>query len=306
MREVVMLLGPTASGKTQLAIDLVQRYPFEIISVDSAMIYKYMDIGTGKPNKEELILAPHHLIDILEPTQSYSVADFRKDALKLITEIHARNKIPLLVGGTMLYFNALIHGIADLPEANLEIRRQLEQEANSVGLTKMHLRLAEVDSVSAERIHPNDPQRLLRALEIYQITGKPMSELWQNQTALIENYEVTQLGIFPDDRALLHSAIAKRFQEMLKKGFVDEVQNLRERGDLTINLPSMRSVGYRQIWQYLEGLYDYTTMQEKAVAATRQLAKRQLTWLRHWDNLQCFATAEDLKTFFTNLYPKKP
>lgn len=305
MREVIMLLGPTASGKTQLAMDLVQHYPLEIISVDSAMIYKQMDIGTGKPTKEELALAPHHLIDLLEPTQSYSAADFRKDALKLIAEIHERNKIPLFVGGTMLYFNALIHGIADLPEADLTIRKQLEQEAATMGLSKMHARLVELDPVSAKRIHPNDPQRLLRALEVYQLTGKSMSELWQNQTALIENYKVTQLAIFPEDRALLHRAIADRFQMMLQKGFVAEVQNLRERGDLNINLPSMRCVGYRQVWQYLDGVDDYPTMQEKAIAATRQLAKRQLTWLRHWDNLQCFATAQDLKTFFMNLYPKK-
>jgi tRNA dimethylallyltransferase len=175
-----------------------------------------------------------------------------------------------------------------------------------MGLSKMHAKLVELDPVSAKRIHPNDPQRLLRALEVYQLTGKPMSALWQNQTALIENYKVTQVAIFPEDRALLHHAIAERFQLMLKKGFVDEVQNLRERGDLNINLPSMRCVGYRQIWQYLEGVDDYPTMQEKAIAATRQLAKRQLTWLRHWENLQCFATAQDLKTFFMNLYPKKP
>lgn len=295
MREVILLLGPTASGKTAVAIELVQCYPFEIISVDSAMIYKHMDIGTGKPSKAELAKAPHHLIDFLEPTQHYSAAEFRTDALKLIDEIHGRHKIPLLVGGTMLYFNALVAGIAVLPEADVELRKQLEQQLKTEGSEKLHAELAQIDPLSAKRIHPNDPQRLLRALEVYRITGKPMSDAWQNQTALTDLYHVTQLAIFPEDRAALHQAIAARFQKMLDHGFVDEVKALRSRDDLNLDFPSMRCVGYRQIWQYLEGVDDYAAMQEKAIAATRQLAKRQLTWLRHWKNLQCFATAEELK-----------
>lgn len=301
MGEVIMLLGPTASGKTQLAIELVQQFPFEIISVDSAMIYKHMDIGTGKPTKAELALAPHHLIDFLEPTQSYSAADFRNDALKLIGEIHHRNKIPLLVGGTMLYFNALINGLAALPEADLTVRKQLERERQTDGLAKLYAKLMALDPLSAKRIHPNDPQRILRAMEVYQLTGKPMSEFWENSISLTEQYAVTQLAIFPENREALHQAIALRFQKMLDHGFVEEVMALRERGDLDSNLPSMRCVGYRQVWQYLEGAMDYSTMQEKAVAATRQLAKRQLTWLRHWKNLHCFATAEEIRNYFLGI-----
>lgn len=292
-------MGPTASGKTAAAIELVQKYPLEIISVDSAMIYKGMDIGTGKPTKEELSIAPHHLIDFLDPTNAYSAADFCKDALRLIQDIHQRNKIPLLVGGTMMYFNALIHGLDELPKAEPSVRQKLMAEREEVGLEKMHERLKSVDPITAQKINPRDPQRLLRALEVYEITGKPMSVLQGQKKSALEDYEITQLAIIPDDRAALHQAIEQRFLTMLEQGFVEEVKSLKQRGDLDLEKPSMRCVGYRQIWQHLDNELDEATMKNKALAATRQLAKRQLTWLRSWQGIDFqAATSKQLTQYF--------
>ncbi len=275
------LLGPTATGKTDLAVELAQRLPCEIISVDSGMVYRGMDIGTAKPGAATLRLAPHHLIDIRDPADAYSAADFRADALSLIAAIHAHGRVPLLVGGTMLYFRALLEGLSDLPPADPELRRRLAQAARVEGLGALHARLAEIDPVAARRIHPNDPQRLQRALEVYELTGRPLSELQRGpRQDLADSYAVRRVALFPQDRSALHQRIAARFMAMLRAGFVEEVQTLRARGDLNLQLPSMKSVGYRQVWQYLDGAYGHGEMVERGVAATRQLAKRQLTWLR--------------------------
>ncbi len=280
----LFLMGPTASGKTDLAIRLRQAFPVEIISVDSALIYKGMDIGTAKPDKHELELAPHRLIDILDPAEAYSAADFRRDALNAMDEIVSQGKIPLLVGGTMLYYKALLEGLSPLPAANPEIRQQIEQEALTLGWKVLHDRLAEVDPVSAERIHPNDPQRLSRALEVYRISGKTLTELTRTKGDILP-YRVAQFAIAPNDRAELHRRIELRFKKMIEAGFVEEVKDLYDRGDLHPDLPSIRCVGYRQMWDYLDG---NTTLDEaiyRGVCATRQLAKRQITWLRSWDDL---------------------
>lgn len=280
----LFLMGPTASGKTELAIRLRQVFPVEIISVDSALIYKGMDIGTAKPSQQELELAPHRLIDILDPTQAYSAADFRRDALQAMDEIAAQGKIPLLVGGTMLYYKALLEGLSPLPPANPDIRQQIEQEALTLGWKVLHDKLAEVDPVSAARIHPNDPQRLSRALEVYRVSGKTLTELTQTKGEALP-YRVAQFAIAPQDRAELHRRIELRFEKMIEAGFVDEVKDLYDRGDLNPDLPSIRCVGYRQMWDYLDG---NTTLDEavyRGVCATRQLAKRQITWLRSWDDL---------------------
>ncbi|MCL1077398.1 tRNA (adenosine(37)-N6)-dimethylallyltransferase MiaA [Parashewanella spongiae] len=279
--EVLMLMGPTASGKTSLAMELAENYNCEIVSVDSALIYKGMDIGTAKPTAEELKKAPHQLIDILDPAESYSAADFRRDAILAIEEIIERGKTPLLVGGTMLYFKALIDGLSPLPNTVPEIRDQVLQEAEKLGWLAMHDKLREIDPVSAERIHPNDPQRLSRALEVFRISGKSLTELTQVKAEALP-YQFVQFAIAPSERKVLHSLIEKRFNLMVEQGFVEEVAKLKQRSDLHINLPSMRCVGYRQCWQHLDGEYDYNEMVEKVVAATRQLAKRQLTWLRSW------------------------
>ncbi|WP_283105855.1 tRNA (adenosine(37)-N6)-dimethylallyltransferase MiaA [Parashewanella spongiae] len=276
-----MLMGPTASGKTSLAMELAENYNCEIVSVDSALIYKGMDIGTAKPTAEELKKAPHQLIDILDPAESYSAADFRRDAILAIEEIIERGKTPLLVGGTMLYFKALIDGLSPLPNTVPEIRDQVLQEAEKLGWLAMHDKLREIDPVSAERIHPNDPQRLSRALEVFRISGKSLTELTQVKAEALP-YQFVQFAIAPSERKVLHSLIEKRFNLMVEQGFVEEVAKLKQRSDLHINLPSMRCVGYRQCWQHLDGEYDYNEMVEKVVAATRQLAKRQLTWLRSW------------------------
>jgi len=280
----IFLMGPTASGKTALAIELCQRLPCDIISVDSALIYKGMDIGTAKPTAEELALAPHRLIDILDPAQSYSVAEFRRDALQAMAEISAKGRIPLLVGGTMMYFKALIDGLSPLPESDSTVRAGIEGRAKQSGWQQLHAELAVIDPQSAQRIHPNDPQRLLRALEVYELTNRSMTELMSIKSAPLP-YRVSQFSISPADRKVLHDRIAQRFQLMLDAGFVQEVEKLRQRIDLHLNLPSMRCVGYRQIWQYLEGDFAADEMFEKGVAATRQLAKRQLTWLRSWDKI---------------------
>lgn len=282
--KVCCLMGPTASGKTDLAIALTQRGPFEIISVDSAMVYRGMDIGSAKPTSQELEKAPHALIDIRDPLEAYSAADFRRDALALIEDMHARGKIPLLVGGTMLYFKVLLEGVGDMPATEPEIRAQVEALASD-GWPAVHQLLAEVDPQAAERIHPNHSQRIARAYEVYLQTGKPLTQ-WhaeQSQQHLSQQYDVRQIALMPDDRAVLHARIEKRFNLMLEQGFEDEVKQLRTIPGLTVDHTSMRAVGYRQMWQYLDGDFDRTEMINKGVAATRQLAKRQFTWLRGWE-----------------------
>ncbi len=283
---VLCLMGPTAAGKTALAEALADRLPVDLISVDSAMIYRGMDIGTGKPDAAELARYPHALIDICEPTESYSAARFRADALQAIGHAQARKRLPVLVGGTMLYFKALIEGIADLPDANPAVRAELEAERVSLGLGALHARLHQLDPESAARIHPNDPQRLLRALEVISVTGKPLSALWQQGRADGPPHRFLQVGLLPE-RAWLHDRIAQRFDAMLNAGLIDEVARLRRRGDLHPELPSMRCVGYRQVWEWLDASdrgepYPQAELRERGIAATRQLAKRQYTWLRGW------------------------
>ncbi|WP_160052633.1 tRNA (adenosine(37)-N6)-dimethylallyltransferase MiaA [Shewanella litoralis] len=283
--KVIFLMGPTASGKTALAIEMATQHNCEIISVDSALIYRGMDVGSAKPSAQELALAPHRLIDILDPSESYSAADFRRDALVAIEDIIARGKTPLLVGGTMMYFKALLEGLSPLPSADDAVRQQILLQAEAQGWDALHQELCSIDPVAGERIHPNDPQRLSRALEVYRISGKTMTELTQTKSAALP-YDVVQFAIAPNDRKVLHELIAKRFNIMLDQGFIDEVATLKARGDLHLDMPSMRCVGYRQCWQYLDNEFDHATMVEKATAATRQLAKRQLTWLRSWPDLQ--------------------
>lgn len=276
----IFLMGPTASGKTALAVQLAQALNAEIISVDSALVFKGMDIGTAKPTLAERGGIPHHLIDILDPSESYSTGQFRNQALALMADITARGKIPLLVGGTMLYFNALSHGLATLPEASPEIRAKLEADLALFGKQAQYERLAKIDPASAARIHPNDPQRIQRALEVYEITGKPLTDFFnQPQTSALP-YQIIKMVVAPENRVLLHQIIACRFKQMLQAGLIAEVESLYQRDDLTADLPAIRAVGYRQIWAYLEGKDDLATMTEKAIIATRQLAKRQFTWLR--------------------------
>lgn len=285
--EVIFLMGPTASGKTGLAIALAQAFPVELVSVDSALVYKGMDIGTAKPDQATLAKAPHHLIDLVSPLHSYSVAQFRDDALRLIKEIHGRGNIPLFVGGTMLYFNALQHGLNSLPEADAEIRKAILQRAEALGWPALHRELAKVDPVTAQRLAPNDAQRIERALEIHAVTGQAMSSLLQPDNNNAFNYRLLKISLMPSDRAVLHQRIARRFDDMLKRGLAEEVRALKmQYPELTPNMPSMRCVGYRQVWEYLEGKYDLTTLREKGVAATRQLAKRQMTWLRGMDDIE--------------------
>ncbi|MDN4502097.1 tRNA (adenosine(37)-N6)-dimethylallyltransferase MiaA [Alteromonadaceae bacterium BrNp21-10] len=285
----ISLMGPTASGKTALAIELCQRMPCEIISVDSALIYKGMDIGTAKPTVEELTQAPHRLIDIKDPAEIYSVAEFRTDALREMQDIQQRGNIPLLVGGTMMYFKALIEGLSPLPEADSTIRAELAAEAEQYGWQHLHEQLTDVDPISAKRIHPNDPQRLTRALEVYRMSGKSLTELSENKLPPIP-YNLQQFAIAPQDRSVLHDRIAQRFEQMLQQGFEQEVAELRKRANLHLDLPSIRCVGYRQMWQYLDGQITKDDMIFRGIAATRQLAKRQLTWLRGWQNVQWLDT----------------
>ena len=291
----IFLMGPTASGKTDLAMELCKVLPCELIRVDSALVYRGMDIGTAKPSKEQLAEFPHRLVDILDPAQSYSAADFRTDALAAMAEITARGKIPLLVGGTMLYFKALLDGLADMPAADAGIRAELEAQAAAHGWQALHDQLAVVDPVSAARIHPNDPQRLIRALEVYRVSGLSMTAHREQQTAQTTDaaasgrpqlpYTVANLAIAPADRKVLHDRIATRFSNMLDQGFLDEVLALRSRGDLHPGLPSIRAVGYRQVWDHLDAKLTFAEMQERGIIATRQLAKRQFTWLRSWEDL---------------------
>ena len=274
-----MLAGPTASGKTDLAVRLVGELNCEVISVDSAMVYRGMDIGTAKPDPDVLAEAPHRLIDIRDPAETYSAADFRADALAAMEEIRSAGRIPLLVGGTMLYFRSLLTGLSPLPQSDSAVRARLEAELADKGLAAMHARLAEVDPVAAARIHPNDPQRIQRALEVYDITGRPLSA-FHEQAGEDLPWRMIRIGLEFADRAVLHERIAQRLEVMFRAGLVDEVERLFRRGDLHGESPSMRSVGYRQVWQYLAGETDLDTACMKAVFATRQLAKRQMTWMR--------------------------
>ncbi|MEY4475997.1 MAG: hypothetical protein RL248_1764 [Pseudomonadota bacterium] len=279
----IFIMGPTASGKTALSIALRQRLPVELISVDSALIYRGMDIGTAKPGAEELALAPHRLIDIRDLVESYSAADFRKDALKEMADITAAGRIPLLVGGTMLYFKALLDGLSPLPSADPLVRQRIEQQAVEQGWEALHQQLAEIDSVAAARIHPNDPQRLSRALEVFFISGKTLTELTKISGETLP-YRVHQFAIAPVSRERLHQRIELRFHQMLDAGFETEARALFNRGDLHTDLPAVRCVGYRQMWSYLAGEIDYNDMVYRGVCATRQLAKRQMTWLRGWSS----------------------
>lgn len=301
---VILLMGPTASGKSELAIELADRLPWDIVSVDSAMVYRGMDIGTAKPSRETRARVPHRLVDILEPSEPYSAARFRDDALREIRRIAEQGRVPLLVGGTMLYFRALTRGLARLPSADAGVRARLSAEARRLGWDALHARLVQIDPEAARRIHPHDPQRIQRALEVHELTGQTLSELQRAREPFGADtgLQFLRAVIAPTSRALLRERIAQRFATMLEQGLIDEVQALRERGDLDLDLPSMRSVGYRQVWRYLDGDLDRDEMVEKAVTSTRQLAKRQLTWLRsepeaHWldsESLSWQAMRDDL------------
>jgi len=284
---IVCIMGPTASGKTDLAITLSKKYPMDIISVDSAMVYKGMDIGTAKPDAQTLACAPHRLVDFLDPAEPYSAAQFCNDALREMQQITEQGRIPLLVGGTMLYFKALLYGLSDMPSADEATREKLVAETEALGLAAMHARLAEVDPQSAQRIHPNDPQRIQRALEVYELTGISLTA-WQAKPAEPLPYQPVQIALVPTDRSWLHERIELRFEMMLKQGLVEEVKTLFQRKDLDENKPAIRAVGYRQVWQHLAGQLGYDDMQERGIIATRQLAKRQLTWLRSMPDLTIF------------------
>ena len=284
MSGALVITGPTACGKSDLALEIARRLPVEIVSVDSAQVYRDMDIGTAKPSNDVQFEIPHHLIDIRDPSEPYSAADFRQDAIAAVQDIQARGKIPLLVGGTMLYLKALKDGMATLPPANEEIRARITDLAAQKGWGVVHEKLQDVDPEAAMRINPNDPQRLQRALEVYEITGKSLTAHHRKATSPCP-FELLEIAIMPPDRALLHQRIEARFDVMLESGFLREVKMLRDRGDLHENLPSIKAVGYRQIWSHLQGNIDYSTMREMAIVATRQLAKRQFTWLRSWKDL---------------------
>jgi tRNA dimethylallyltransferase len=293
--KAILLMGPTASGKTALSVAMAQALNAEIISVDSALVYKDMDIGTAKPTLAERGGIPHHLIDILDPSESFSTGQFRAQALALMQDITQRGKMPLLVGGTMLYFSALTQGLAKLPEANPDIRQRLDRELLELGKEVLHARLAQIDPVAAARIHVNDPQRIQRALEVYEISGRALSSFFQTDQQADQPYDFIKLIVAPQQRQTLHAKIAERFKQMLGQGFLDEVKALQARGDLDESMSSIRCVGYRQAWSYLNGEYDYDSMQEKAIIATRQLAKRQFTWLRKEENAkQLISEAADL------------
>ncbi len=283
----IFLMGPTASGKTGVAVELAQKLPVELISVDSALVFRDMDIGTAKPDAATLAKAPHHLIDIISPTEAYSAAAFRHDALRLMAEITARGKVPLLVGGTMLYFKALREGLSPLPQANAQVRAELDELIAQHGIEHLHAELAKVDAETAARLHSTDTQRIQRAMEIYLISGKPMAELIRQQAQDDLPYNVLPIALLPSDRAVLHQRIAARFGQMLQDGLVDELRGLRAKYALHRDMTSMRCVGYRQAWEYLEGEITQAELLDKGIAATRQLAKRQLTWLRGMpDNIE--------------------
>ena len=285
----LFILGPTASGKTALTLALAQQQPIEIISVDSALVYRGMDIGTAKPSRAEQAICPHHLIDIIEPTEAYSAAQFAADAQRLIHEIHARGRLPVLVGGTMLYVKALLEPLTELPESDAQIRAQIDAQAADLGWPAMHAQLAQIDPITAARIEPNDAQRINRALEIFRISGKPMAQWLAEDTTTHElSFKPILTALIPEPRAVLHERINQRFVTMLGEGFLDEMRTLRARGDLHLGLPSMRCVGYRQAWEHLDGAYGYDELIEKGQAATRQLAKRQMTWIRGMTQIRVF------------------
>jgi tRNA dimethylallyltransferase len=288
----ICLMGPTASGKTAVSLGLTLRFPMEIVSVDSAQVFRDMDIGTAKPDRATLEKFPHHLIDLISPEESYSAARFRSDALRVMAEITARGRIPLLAGGTMLYFKALRDGLSDLPQADAKLRRAIDEEAQRRGWPALHADLAALDPAAAARLKPADAQRIQRALEVVRLTGAPLAESIARRTEAAVPYRLIQLALQPSDRAVLHARIAQRFDAMLEAGLIDEVSALRRKYRLHAGLPSMRCVGYRQVWDYLEGRSDRAALREKGIAATRQLAKRQLTWLRAWEDvapLDCLA-----------------
>jgi tRNA dimethylallyltransferase len=276
----LFIMGPTASGKTDLAVELIKHFPIEIISVDSALIYKDMNIGTAKPDKATLEKAPHRLIDFLDPSQAYSAADFRRDALREMQQITENGKLPVLVGGTMLYYRALENDLAKLPPANPEIRKKINQQAAEQGWDSMHQQLVSIDPDSAKRIHPNDSQRIQRALEVYEITGENLTTLHKTAKYDALPYRLLKIALIPENRDWLRERAALRFEQMIEEGFMVEIQQLFDRRDLNHDLPSMRCVGYRQAWCYLNGNIDFKEMKKRAIVATRQLAKRQMTWLR--------------------------
>lgn len=306
----IFIIGPTASGKTGLAIKLMEHFPIELISVDSALVYNDMDIGTAKPTTEELQKAPHRLISFLDPSQPYSAADFRRDALREMGEITAKGNIPVLVGGTMLYFRALENGLADLPEADPVIRKKLADEADEHGWDSLHKRLSEVDPEAGERIHPNDQQRIQRALEVYELTGKALTTHQKEAEVDALPYRLMKIALIPESREWIRSLAKQRFEQMLEQGFIDEVKKLHDREDLTADLPAIRAVGYRQAWDYLEGKLDKDEMQERAIIATRQLAKRQMTWMRSEPNVSQYGAqnyrletiVDDIERFLRNVH----
>ena len=283
-KKCLAIMGPTASGKSQLSMLLAEVLPIEIISVDSALIYKQMDIGTAKPSDEEMAQVPHHLVNTHDACETYSASDFVEDVKRLVAEIFARGKLPVLVGGTMMYFNALQKGMSDLPSADSAIREKLQADFDA-DPQSLHAKLTEVDPESAERIHQNDPQRLIRALEVFEITGKTLTEFRSQPKEGLPDFELIKIALIPEDRAKLHAQIAKRFNEMVEQGFLQEIKQLYQRGDLDIDMTSIRCVGYRQAWLFMQGDYDFQTFIEKSIVATRQLAKRQLTWLRKEPNI---------------------
>ena len=303
----IFLMGPTASGKTDLAIQLRQQLPVEVISVDSALIYRGMDIGTAKPSKAEQALAPHRLIDICDPSESYSAANFRTDALREMQEISAQDKIPLLVGGTMLYYKALLEGLSPLPSADEKVRSEIEAKAALIGWAGLHQELSKIDPISAQRINPNDSQRINRALEVFYLTGKTLTELTAQKGEALP-YDILQFAIAPEQREVLHLRIEQRFHKMIELGFQQEVEKLYRRADLNENLPSIRCVGYRQMWEYLRGDYDHDEMVFRGICATRQLAKRQITWLRGWTSpiqwLDSLQPAQALEKVLTSVSTK--
>ena len=303
----IFLMGPTASGKTDLAIQLHQQLPVEVISVDSALIYRGMDIGTAKPSKAELALAPHRLIDICDPAESYSAANFRTDSLREMQEISAQGKIPLLVGGTMLYYKALLEGLSPLPSADDKVRSEIEAKAALIGWGGLHQELSKIDPISAQRINPNDSQRINRALEVFYLTGKTLTQLTAQKGEALP-YDILQFAIAPEQREVLHLRIEQRFHKMIELGFQQEVEKLYRRPDLNENLPSIRCVGYRQMWEYLRGDYDHDEMVFRGICATRQLAKRQITWLRGWTSpiqwLDSLQPAQALEKVLTSVSAK--
>jgi tRNA dimethylallyltransferase len=288
----IFLMGPTASGKTELAVELVQHFPLEIISVDSALVYRGMDIGTAKPGPEVLAVAPHRLIDIRDPAEPYSAAEFRHDALAAMADITQQGCVPLLVGGTFLYFRALQYGLSDMPAADPEVRARLEAEQRAQGLDYLYRRLQQVDPSAAARLHPSDPQRIQRALEVYEVTGRPISEWHAQGRGEQLPYRVLKLALIPSDRESLHRGIERRLQQMLDAGFEDEVRALADRGDLNPELPALRAVGYRQMWACLSGELDRGEVSEKILVATRQYARRQLTWLRGEADTESFDSTD--------------